>query len=424
MGTTWFTLQNAQTFAQERLVREAVLFTLALEHGSRQLGRVPVDQLGELLSDDLGEGVRGVAVVERTEGLIAWVGEEIREDLTEAPWVQRATVEREIGIGPDGDESVSIAVPSRIGCPGSGRGHGHFQHEGHLELSYCSDPGLALVVSLDTTEANEPVAQARNQAVFVGFAMLLAWGIAWRWHQTTSRTRQLELQAQTREKLAALGEMAAVMAHEIRNPLGAIRGHAQLVASKLCEDERAKPSLETIVTETSRLSKLVDGLLRYARPRLPDSCNVEMVPFIDRIVALVAEQGREIDVKVERLQGEDDHPDNPIVDCDPQQIEQVLLNLIRNAMQAQPDGGRVVLHAAADEAEAVITVEDEGPGIPLSERERFFLPFVTTRAEGSGLGLAIARQIAEAHGGSLTAMGSDLGGAAFVLRLPMRRTTP
>ena len=275
---------------------------------------------------------------------------------------------------------------------------------------------IAMVLTMDATAAQEPVRQARIQAAFVLVAILLAWALAWRWHRLSRRARRLEEEARRREKLALLGEMAAVLAHEIRNPLGAIRGHAQLLQPRLADDERAGRSLATVVDETARLSRLVDGLLRYARPRPPEPHDVEMGALVERVLALSEPLAEETGVTLRRAQS----GPGPSVRCDPDQVEQVLLNLVRNGIQAQPDGGQVLVAIERAGGAATLRVEDAGAGIPEADRERVFGPFVTTKAAGSGLGLAIARQIAEAHGGSLTAEASALGGAALVLTLPDR----
>ena len=426
VAATAFTYRNAETFARERVVRAAVLYTVALENGARHLGPPSTSRIDELLADATGEEVKALALVQRDGKVLAHAGEEGGDDLGKAYWVLGAARDGEVVTGDDTGDTLSVAVPTRMGCRKlhgpRGRRHKRFSPPGPPPAGGmgpgggpCRDPGLALVLRMDTTEARAPIRQARAQASLVAVAVLLAWGLAWRWHRVTRRAERLEAEARRTEKLAALGEMAAVMAHEIRNPLGAIRGHAQLVAGKLEGDDRTSRSLRTIVDETSRLATLVDGLLRYARPRPPVTCAVDLGELTDRVLALLGEDASASGVELQRV-GSD-----PVsIDCDPDQIEQVLLNLVRNAIGVQPGGGRVEVRVSRAADGATVVVADAGPGIPEADWERVFVPFVTTGAEGTGLGLAVARQIAEAHGGTLTAGRSELGGAALALRLPGR----
>ena len=466
VAATGFTWRNAETFARERLLRSAHLYTVALEKGVRHAGPGAISRLEDVLADALGADVLGVAFVDETGTVRASAGELPEGELGAQPWVVRATRERKLGTW-EGGGAFAAAVPTWIGCRPRRRGWGprhgpRWRQRPGGDASFddpqsppdgpppgppgppaaldgddalgpppfggpgppppfgepgpedCRGPRLAVVLLLDPTEARQAVHQAHIQAAFVLAVLLLAWGLAWSWQRTQRRAARLAVEAQQREKLAALGEMAAVLAHEIRNPLGAIRGHAQLAAARLAGDERGARSIATVIAETTRLAALVDALLRYARPRPPDRQDTDFGALCESVVALAADEAAAVGVSfsVER------DAEGPHGSCDADQVEQVLLNLVRNALQAQPDGGRALVTARRERDGVTIRVEDSGPGIPSADRDRVFAPFVTSRAEGTGLGLAIARQIAEAHGGSLTVGESEMGGAALVLRLP------
>jgi signal transduction histidine kinase len=422
-ATTVFTYRNAESFVRERLVRSAVLYAQALEVGARQLGPFDADEMEELLVDSTGPEVRGLALVGRDGDLVAFAGLLPAGDFATAAWVARAARHRTVDTGPEVEGTLPVAVPTLLGCRARGPGpppRGHRPRGRGRGPGRCLDPDMALVLAMDVAQADDPVRDAQLQAAFVGAALVLAWLLAWRWFRVVERARRLEAEARRRETFAALGEMAAVLAHEIRNPLGAIRGHAQLAQKRLEDDPKAARSLETVVGETARLSRLVDGLLRYARPRPPKREPTAVGALVDRVVGLMADRGGESDVAVAR-EGEGA---GPTIAGDAEQLEQVLINLVLNAIEAQPEGGRVRLRAGTDGSEAVVEVDDSGPGIAEDARDSVFRPFVTTRAEGTGLGLAIARQIAEAHGGSLSLRPSALGGASFELRLPIGQTTP
>jgi two-component system sensor histidine kinase HydH len=210
------------------------------------------------------------------------------------------------------------------------------------------------------------------------------------------RAARLELERQETARLAHLGTLAAVLAHEIRNPLGAIKGFAQLAHENASPPNR-KP-LAAIVRETRRLETLVNSLLLYGRTPEPvirpadwEAVSTDLAAFAreaigTRPIRFTSES------RIARLS------------TDPELLKQALLNLIRNSVEAIPDGqnGSVSLRAAAAaDGAVVISVEDDGPGVPEPVRAELFSPFVTTKASGTGLGLAISRKLVETLGGTL-----------------------
>lgn len=224
-----------------------------------------------------------------------------------------------------------------------------------------------------------------------------------------------------RDRLAALGEMAAGLAHEIRNPLGAIKGAAQfLVPSGRDGDDEW---LQVIVEEVDRLNGVVTQFLDYSRPLKSTLAPTDVNDVLERTAKLVrAELPENVELQVEPGQR------LPRVQTDAEQLKQVLINLFRNAVQAMPGGGRIVITTAiADEGlrlhrppETVeIHVRDSGPGIPEEHRENIFVPFFTTKEKGTGLGLAICQRLIRHHGGSISLLATGPGeGAEFVIRLP------
>jgi signal transduction histidine kinase len=228
------------------------------------------------------------------------------------------------------------------------------------------------------------------------------------------KNRQLE----RRERLAALGQMAAGLAHEIRNPLGGI----QLYASLLERDLAGSPELLGVVTKIRRgvriLDSLVNDVLTFANPNEPQRARVVLGGVIEQVVELIAPKMRQAKVEL-RV----DRAGDPIeLWADPRQLHQILFNTLLNGMEAAGSGGWVELSACArqrDGAQAVITIADSGPGIPPEVRERIFNPFFTTKDSGTGLGLAIVHQLVEAHGGSVTVGEHPAGGAIFTIRLPV-----
>jgi signal transduction histidine kinase len=225
-----------------------------------------------------------------------------------------------------------------------------------------------------------------------------------------------------RDRLAALGEMAAGLAHEIRNPLGAIKGAAQCLEPAPRDGEEGE-FLDVIVEEVNRLNGVVTQFLDYARPLKQSFGTVDINEVVARTIRLIQNEvpGR-IALAVEL--GES----LPSVEGDPEQLKQVLINLVQNAIQAlgtAPGTIRVRtrgpdrfadLRASGEFVE--IDVADDGPGIPPEQQPNIFVPFFTTKQKGTGLGLAICQRIVKSHGGSISVQSKAGEGSTFVVRLP------
>jgi two-component system sensor histidine kinase HydH len=217
------------------------------------------------------------------------------------------------------------------------------------------------------------------------------------------------------EKLAALGQLAAAIAHEVRNPLAVIRSAAQDLGDAVpANDDGARRASTFITAEIDRLNNVVTSLLAFARPLQVQPGAVAVRELLDRALLLAHEELAAKQVRVQRSEA----VDLPPVTADPDLISQVLLGLLANASEAVPVGGEVTVQARAVGAAVEIDVADSGPGIPAALRERIFEPFYTTRTRGTGLGLAIARQIVEAHIGTIEVGERSGGGARFTVRLP------
>jgi signal transduction histidine kinase len=215
-------------------------------------------------------------------------------------------------------------------------------------------------------------------------------------------------------KLAVLGEMAAVMAHEVRTPLGILRSSAQMLAREpLSPDARELTGF--IESETDRLNSLVSTLLDTARPRPPNFQPTDISELIRHSVGLLAGQAEKKDIALETHC----EAEGVLVDADTEQLTQVLLNLILNALQILPVGGRVSVSCKVLDGKLAVQIADNGPGIPFEDQSRVFDPFFTRREGGVGLGLAVVQQIVASHGGEITAGSSALGGALFTITLPI-----
>jgi len=247
--------------------------------------------------------------------------------------------------------------------------------------------------------------------------------------ETNRRLEQAQAEARRSERLAALGQLSAGLAHEIRNPLGVIKGSAEMLSQKLGEGNPLATELAGYIsTETNRLSALVTRFLDFARPLHADLVPQNVAVVLDRALNDVAQLWKGEAVRVEKSY----EPDLPPVAMDESLCEQAFLNIIQNAYDAMGTTGgtlRVKIGRVRKEhGERVeVRIEDTGPGIPLELREQIFNPFVTTKKTGVGLGLSIVSKIMDGHHGSIRVEGAEHdggetggqgSGARFVITFP------
>jgi PAS domain S-box-containing protein len=214
--------------------------------------------------------------------------------------------------------------------------------------------------------------------------------------------------------LARVGQMAAVVAHEVRNPLAGIKGAVQVLMSRRAPSDAELPVMRDIVGRIDSLSELINDLMLYARPRAPRLSHVELKPLIADAVTIVRRDptAQAVEILVEG--------DDVSTTSDEELIRATVLNLLINAAQAMGGHGRIVVTLRKSGTFATIEVRDSGPGIPLEIRSQVFDPFFTTKARGGGLGLPIARRTAELHGGSVEFECPDGGGTVVTMTLPLR----
>jgi signal transduction histidine kinase len=253
-----------------------------------------------------------------------------------------------------------------------------------------------------------------------------------------NRLQESQLEVLRTEQLAALGQLAGGMAHELRNPLTAIKILIESAIERGPSSSLGHRDLEVMQRETARLEKLVQTFLEYARPPKLDKHADDLRRTIQETLHLVAARADR-----QRVAVEPQLPAEPLaIEADHDQLRQVFLNLLFNALDVLPGGGRVTVAAGvAAEANAynsvnpggragaegteggaaswiVVTIADSGPGLPAEIMDRIFQPYVSSKETGLGLGLAICRRIVEAHGGEITAENGLAGGAVFIVRLP------
>lgn len=220
------------------------------------------------------------------------------------------------------------------------------------------------------------------------------------------------------ERLSALGQLSAGLAHEIRNPLASISGAASILQRNSSLDTKQGKCVEVITQECQRLNGLLTNFLNFARPRAPRYQMVDIEALLDRVLMLARHgvQGKAVHFEKQVAAG------LPRVECDPEQLEQVLLNLTINAVEASSDGARVILAATLEDHRIALRVIDEGHGVAPEDIERLFDPFFTTKEHGTGLGLPVAHQIIRQMGGSILAQRNHGKGMTFSVILAARQS--
>jgi signal transduction histidine kinase len=217
------------------------------------------------------------------------------------------------------------------------------------------------------------------------------------------------------DRLATIGELAAGAAHEIRNPLTAIRSSLQYLESKQT-DETSRRLVSSALLETARINEIVSALMAFSRPTEIVRERLELLPTLEESIDLILFQAKTQKVEIRRI-----FPDGSLpVLGDKSQLKQLFLNLLLNAVQAMPAGGTLTVEALRKEGpKAVVTVADTGEGIPEENLDRIFDPFFTTKKGGTGLGLSICYNIVKSHGGDIEVKSRVGQGTTILVSLPL-----
>ncbi|MBM4286502.1 MAG: GHKL domain-containing protein, partial [Deltaproteobacteria bacterium] len=289
--------------------------------------------------------------------------------------------------------------------------------------------GVAVVAPV--AEVSGPVEEVLHQELFLVviffLAMVLGSGglitVALRWNKILSRevTHKTEelLESQRQlvrsERFAAIGEAAAYVSHEIKNPLMVIGGLAHQVERKVQDNQAVREKLTIIQSEVKRLENFLGELRDFTRPAPPKKQAIDLNQVIQDVVHLMqGEAGNRGINLVERLEGR-----LPPVEADPNQMKQVILNLVKNAFEAMDGDGEICLTSGSENRQVWFSVQDTGMGIPQESMEKIFNPFFTTKEKGSGLGLAVIHKIISDHHGSVSVESTPGQGTSFLVKLPL-----
>jgi len=227
---------------------------------------------------------------------------------------------------------------------------------------------------------------------------------------------EIEDQLRRADRLSALGELSAGMAHEIRNPLGSIKGTAEILRDGVGEDDPKLEFANILVKEVDRLNRVLEDFLRFAKPAPIERGLFHPNRVIRDVVELTRQQAlrSRVVVRTEFAFAEDIE-----ISGQEEQIKQALLNLVLNAIQVMPDGGFLEISTRIQKGMFDLLVKDSGPGVSKDDRDRIFNPFVTTRDSGTGLGLPIAQRIIQSHGGHIKLESAPGEGSTFTICLPL-----
>lgn len=230
-----------------------------------------------------------------------------------------------------------------------------------------------------------------------------------------------EIQVTQAQHLATIGELAAGLAHEIKNPLAGIAGAIEIISQDLPPSNPHREVMKEVQREMLRIKKILADLLSYARPKPP---HLTVANLNEAIVSMINLARQQTQKKIEFRFTPD--PNLPVFAHDPDQMRQVLFNLLLNSVQAIEEGGKITIEAHAVErgdgrgSEVQIAITDTGRGIPPEQLSQIFKPFFTTKGQGTGLGLSLSRRIVDQHGGTIQAENPPDGGTKFLVRLPLR----
>ena len=306
--------------------------------------------------------------------------------------------------------SAATPVENRIRL-----GTGEEAYECHLPLHLPAET-LALRLVLHTWQADQIINRARTGATILLTVTASAWVLGFLLVRLLKRDARRREQMVRQEQMAQLGELGAVLAHEVRTPLAGIKGYAQLLGERIT-DERSQRFAALIAQEALRLEGLVNDLLDYARQDDPgDGCTLLDEELLYNAWDMVSDRAEDQPVKLELS-----ITSGVRVACRPERLRQLLINLFSNALQAIPSDGTVRVAVTEGREMVTLKVQDSGAGFTEEAIQRAFDPFYTTRPRGSGLGLAVCRKIAEGCGGRISAANAVGGGAVITVLLPSFR---
>jgi len=259
-------------------------------------------------------------------------------------------------------------------------------------------------------------------SISLGFILILLGVISYRAKKLVDYQREVDktrAQLAHAERMTSVGRFAAGVAHEINNPLTGVLTSGHILLKMASENDPAREDLEIIVNETTRCREIIRNLLDFARPAPPRKEKTSLKYLVEQSLSVLGSELKSNNIKIKR----DIDENSPDLMIDVHQIEQVLINIILNAIEAMPEGGAISVSAGCEDDEAVIKIQDTGCGIPQDILGKIFDPFFTTKSaqKGTGLGLSVSYGIIKYHKGTIEAKSADNQGTTFIIKLPLER---
>ncbi|NIA15255.1 MAG: hypothetical protein GWP08_14390 [Nitrospiraceae bacterium] len=340
-----------------------------------------------------------------------------------APALEGAKVENE--------GKASLLFASAREFPRGHLGYEEFIYEVRTPLTIGGEDKHMLVLGLSLKEIDKHIDEVRGEVRFkmllsaaIGLAVLVVPGIGlW---VVLRRYRQLARKARDMALMAQMGQMANGLAHEIRNPLNAVRFNLRIMEEDIDhfpEDVREgyKQIIRRASGEIDRVGGLLTEYLSYVRPGHREPAFYDVSAIVESVLDFVEYECRRYNIAIVR----DLSPNLPKVLGDEKRLKQAVLNIVLNAQRTlRPSGGAIRARTHQDNGSVVLEIADNGPGVPEEERQKIFEPFYSTREGGTGLGLAIVQRVMEDHGGTIGCGCAEGGGAVFVATFPRQRERP
>jgi two-component system sensor histidine kinase HydH len=410
IGTGWTNYQSARRAADDLIRGEAHTMRDAVLATNRPSGEGRRADFDSLVAAHQDLGLRYAGWV-RTDGTVVWDGGEAAPVPFAVPTGSTDPVFERLG------SRVRAYFPPPRWSPNRERSRGPEPSLAQERRSASEPPASpapgappTILLEFEPVVAAQMMARAQGSLFVAGIVALVLMTAGFGFWRISQRIEATERRMEEHRRLTLLGEMSAVLAHEIRNPLASLKGHAQLLVERLDDGSAERRKAARVVEEATRLESLTSDLLDFARSGPMDLGVVDPGALLEASAAEVSEA-----IEVDSSESPDHWR------LDERRFRQAVLgNILRNAVQASPPDRPPRARVAMENGTLVFTVRDFGAGLPEGEAGQIFEPFFTTRATGTGLGLAVARRIVDLHGGRIAAANAPGGGAVFRVELPRR----